>query len=690
MSKKIDERIFGRTFPIKPEVVFEQLNELISKNVNSVESFNYHIVISSKIFNIFLNQTSENALPSEKDVFGVKIIFDLNEENNQVTLYKDEIVHSYSSINTFVQCKKKYLLSKENKKELKKYEETGIQNGGKFMHLFMELYYKHCKSKQLKTDITIFDKLFKETLTKFEITLTPGEIIESKKILQRTIENEIVHFENLIDTEKFITVNRKFEICDYNSDEAFFCGVIDRFERYDDYILITDYKTGHSKNADPFQLNCYALLTQALYPDTDIKLQFNFMRHNYRETFDITNEGMKETMDLIFYYDENIRKAFSINQFPEKSNDWCVYCKFNKNCFKDLTFNGESIDLLHHEEIEKNYFHIESLVKQQKSALKELFKKDGNLFWKDGYWGDKETEKFIVKDKKELFQIFEALELDPFKYFDITTTSLKKILYSKKIDQDVKDNIFDKEIIEVEKTFNFEWIKEPKSIYLDHQEIKNESVNKINNEKKDEGNEVLDKLSVLGGTVEKIENIDKTDEIEVSNNGNQKILITPPQVKIICTIFTNMNIKEKEYKEFIYESFKINSIKNMSKKHATDFIDILNNIEKSIEGYELRFDTNGKLKIIRPKKNRVTKIKEEEPSSQIDDNSQLDENGNRQNEENEKQDNKNDNEYENFMEQAATIATGAKLNIWDKRYHRNKDKAIIKLDKEMAVLNVIS
>jgi CRISPR/Cas system-associated exonuclease Cas4 (RecB family) len=393
----------------------------------------------------------------------------------------NDLVLSYSSLNDFILCPKKFKLQYKNKAELKKIQKSGLLNEGSFQHKFLEDYVKHCIKNNFETDISYFNELFEKVLIDFKVVLNPKEIEDCRYILRKWVENNIVE-KNTI-TEQFITITKELESVTYFDKKAFFCGIIDKIVEYEDEIHIIDYKGGWSKENDSFQLKCYSLLYLALSKkyNKKIRIFFDYTRFGFKEEIKIDEFDYLETIRLLeYYYDKITNMINGKEQFYEFSNDYCAYCMFKNQCFKNLVGeDNEKIDITDITKFEKNFFYLESVVSQMKESLKTYYKNNGDIFFKHGLWTNKETEEFKILNDEAFFETLKLAGLNPFSFYAVTNTNIKKALNHKKM-SDFKELL--EEMIQTNKKLSFEFVKDLKSLRIekDYEENIKEDIEKEN------------------------------------------------------------------------------------------------------------------------------------------------------------------------------------------------------------------
>lgn len=254
---------------------------------------------------------------------------------------------SYSKINTFDNCQRKYEFS-----YLKKYPRSSNVSSlkGTLLHKMIELYVKGL-------DYNIeYDGDFKK--------LPEIEFNNFKK------EFESIKEQSTIQALK--GMYGKYEVLDVENkvsnifEDFVFSGVCDTFVKNENKIIIIDYKTGKPyRNFE--QLEYYAYIYSLIYPEVEnYMLILSYVMYEKDEILKIKKE------DLLDVENKLLRKIDLINNtniYNKNTTQLCNYCEYKKECMiKD--------------QLDKVYMDIID----SKNILPNKIK--GPLVW-DGYVGSK-------------------------------------------------------------------------------------------------------------------------------------------------------------------------------------------------------------------------------------------------------------------------------------------------------------
>ena len=224
-----------------PSTIISDLNLKIVKNskIEYNHSDNFNKLELGKMLDNYINYSEE-----DKELKNLYITYPNSEHktyNNEYTNINlddlkqhlnDHLTLSYSSMNNYFLCPFKFYI--ENILKLNDYETTfPILIGNLFHHALEKIYDENFD----------LDNLFTEYLK--EIELTPKEkfyINKLKNILMQDIEvikmqdNHTLLKEKL--REKKIIIEKKSKL------NVSFIGIVDKISKLENYIVVTDYKTG--------------------------------------------------------------------------------------------------------------------------------------------------------------------------------------------------------------------------------------------------------------------------------------------------------------------------------------------------------------------------------------------------------------------------------------------------------------
>lgn len=274
-----------------------ETNNNISKYSNKINKYNLtnmldeYLKYNSKNNNqdILLN-TYPNLRYKEYDNTYTKI-----NESPEYTL-------SYSKMNSFYECPFKYYC--DNILKLNIYEDTFDTYLGSLCHYILSKIY---------TENFNFDKTKEEFITTSNYNLTNENKLFQDKILEE-LKEAIKYILSMQKISKFteIECEKKIETTINNNK---FVGIVDKIQKYQNKIIIVDYKTGTPKinlkectYGFNLQLPTYIYLIKTLYPNSEIVGVY--LEHILKPKFNYNkdkddNESFEESLKLEGYSTSN-------------------------------------------------------------------------------------------------------------------------------------------------------------------------------------------------------------------------------------------------------------------------------------------------------------------------------------------------------------------------------------------------
>lgn len=238
---------------------------------------------------------------------------------------------SYSKINTFYNCERKYEFIYK-----KKYPKSNNVSSlkGTLLHKMIELYIQDLDYNiKYEGDFTQLPEkefnLFKE---EFEKNIKHQNIIKSLKSMYG--KQEALEMEN-----KISNIFNNFV----------FSGTADTFVKNNNKIIIIDYKTGKPfRNFE--QLEYYAYIYSLIYPEVkEYMLILSYVMYNKEEVLKISKDDLDKIKTNLIDKIDNINNT---NIYNKNISKLCEYCEYKKECMikdqLDLIYTDiiESKDLL--------------------------------------------------------------------------------------------------------------------------------------------------------------------------------------------------------------------------------------------------------------------------------------------------------------------------------------------------------
>ncbi|MBU0893817.1 MAG: PD-(D/E)XK nuclease family protein [Nanoarchaeota archaeon] len=242
-------------------------------------------------------------------------------------------IYSYSKINSFEQCPKKFKYKYINKiKVLEKSVESLL---GFTVHSVLEYLYNEVKSKRIPEIgkiITIYSETWKENYNE-NIKIVKKEFTE-RDYFNKGVEFLVNYYlknhpfkDNTLETEK------KIEILLDESANIKLIGFIDRLVHnletgeYE----IHDYKTANNlptkeQVENDKQLALYAIAIKELFgKEKEVALIWHYLAHGIKINSKRTNEQLGELKKEILFLINKIESATNFPTYISKLCDWCEY-----------------------------------------------------------------------------------------------------------------------------------------------------------------------------------------------------------------------------------------------------------------------------------------------------------------------------------------------------------------------------
>ena len=261
-------------------------------------------------------------------------------------------IESPSSINTYLQCPRKYFYSYILKLPRKESIHT-IR--GKIIHSVLEDLFRvditKINEEQYYEElrlilINLFNYHWQENIDIFlKLSLTKDKIKEYYNESLGMLNNYLYRFclkvENELKTQTFTQsfekLKPKTEV-QYFSEKHMVQGFIDAITYKDQHVTLWDYKTSRRDVISEeyyLQLSIYALLyyeTHGVYPD---QVGIDFLKHT-EKTLPVTKDMIEKARETIHKVHEKV-KSDDIEEFPKHVSSLCKWnggqCDFYDMCF---------------------------------------------------------------------------------------------------------------------------------------------------------------------------------------------------------------------------------------------------------------------------------------------------------------------------------------------------------------------
>lgn len=241
---------------------------------------------------------------------------------------------SVSSIETFQSCNAKWYYRYVAKlPSPKNYYSTT----GSFIHKILEVFIKHLNKYKDLSRASSFAFMIAQKDEELKETLTPEIIKEGKAWLDYVVES-FRSDPSLIPSARKVEMPFTFKIPGSNITVR---GFIDRIDEIgENKLQVIDYKTSGNPNyLKPFQLITYAIATKQRFPNNEVEVAYQLIRHNFSmKKFTFNEQDEKDVIDTF------IKVGTEITSLKEKSptTPWtptssklCDYCPYRIKCQDD-------------------------------------------------------------------------------------------------------------------------------------------------------------------------------------------------------------------------------------------------------------------------------------------------------------------------------------------------------------------
>ncbi len=377
-------------------------------------------------------------------------------------------VYSFSQLQVFQQCPRKYQYKYVDKIKEKEFESSPDLILGQSVHKVLENLYNNVNVFKIPNLEDVLDD-FHATRNQEIADATKEKPLQTK--WQQTLEDYIRRGEHYVKSyyQKYapfsgVQVIATESMMNFQLDtsgQQQFRGVIDRIDKEGDTFVINDYKT--NKNLPPEQKldyieqqTLYGLGIQQKYGKylKNIKARLHYLHFDITDEREITNDVLNPIVEKYSKIIEMVEhKKFAYNMgdkraFEPIQNEYCKYCEYMSICSFRAHMKYDD-ELIWGELWEKTVKHLvdeyvqfakqESEAKAQKELLKDmlvqylekkwLLKLFGNTYKISASQGENISIKdkdLLVKKLQELGILSETLDIDRFK--------LQKLIKDGKLD----------------------------------------------------------------------------------------------------------------------------------------------------------------------------------------------------------------------------------------------------------------
>lgn len=335
--------------------------------------------------------------------------------------------YSYSRLNTFLNCPAAFKAQYLDKRH---FNPSPPMIVGGLLHRIFETYTQHLKKSGLKTDISAMPKITESAYYEKDLGLEASAIDEVMEISQQFAEKFILNLDTFYGSELKLAITkdeRKTEWTDWTG--AFFRSIIDRIDKEDNRVVITDYKTGYSIEKDTWQQAIYAWLVRDLFPECDtFTLKTHYVRLGYIDSVEITLADIAKAKKKALNTIKMIEKE---RVFPPRPGNNCGSCSFLADCGQIMKLEG-TVPMISSPEKAREYAQkliiAEYLISRVKNALKAYAKETGPIDLGTGSYGHHYSESPKLPDVAAFCEAMWAENKEPWDFLSVNMTKAKKLL----------------------------------------------------------------------------------------------------------------------------------------------------------------------------------------------------------------------------------------------------------------------
>lgn len=336
---------------------------------------------------------------------------------------------------------------------------------GSVIHKGIELFTQHLIDDNYVSDFNYTDTLMKRlpehyTLDEFGL-LNWYDLEDVRFVLQKHVENHYIDPSIMKDirVEVKLAFDKNWNRVQWDSEDAYFRGIVDQIHREGDLLVITDYKTNMSlPAADLFkpddedglsinpeklkmqlQLKVYAYLVSLIYPEHDrFYIRNDYVRYNVYRERSISKYELEQVPDLIATFYEQIKNA---KQYIPRINVNCKTCKILALCPAHSDTDrialtaGNITNREMAEKVAEEYMILKTRTERHREALKTwIDENESSINVNDKYIGYKTKSRMEIKDKPQIIDDLEKRGInrdDAISAMSMSKTKLQKLLKPK-------------------------------------------------------------------------------------------------------------------------------------------------------------------------------------------------------------------------------------------------------------------
>ncbi len=305
--------------------------------------------------------------------------------------------------------------------------------GGKYFHALAEAYGKMCAQVPKANRETVAIQVLNDSgRSSYQYDLAEDITVIFRDWVARTP----MEFPDQSRYELMLAFNRKWEVVEWDADDAFLRMVMDRIDLLTVPTSIIDYKTNRGGfDAKKLQQLTYAFGANLALGDDkrDFQVAEQYVRFNKAMKFlTVTYDDYKHIGD---YYLELSETIDANKDWEPTICGWCQFCAFNRDCPKyEEEIAGTDLDvtnLAQARALAEKVFTTDARSREAKKVLKAFTFQNGVVVFGDQEYGPKTLPEIVFDDLPGLNEAFSKNNLDLWDWLGLAKTNFEKAVKDK-------------------------------------------------------------------------------------------------------------------------------------------------------------------------------------------------------------------------------------------------------------------
>jgi hypothetical protein len=317
--------------------------------------------------------------------------------------------YRYSTLSKYAQCPRAYLYQRDGVPTL----DADIMRAGSTAHAIYEAYARHCLLSETETDITAMPEIAARH------GVPEGSALYNALIAPWLENGHTFPAYEVIALEETLAITEGGELTQPDAGDCWLHGTVDVIRANDNpaLLIIQDYKTGFSTDANPLQMRIYALLALTAYPAYCIcDCFYDFTRFNVVKRLELFQADLPVIMAEVRGLAEAIEND---EDFTAKPGEHCLSCQWRHTC----EAKPECVAIIEDEAQAAQAVEAISLLQRdldnQKKLLKAWCVSNGPVSRNGVEWGNHVTGTDGFNDARQFHEAALAIGEDPLEYMTV-------------------------------------------------------------------------------------------------------------------------------------------------------------------------------------------------------------------------------------------------------------------------------